>query len=184
MNKKQMMFMIGLFVIAIVIGGFMYDEYQQSYPEPQQALFATDPNLILIPAYKIGNEALFFLFKEGKHLGAAQLKKGLLGWKPPMITYSPLGDVDAYDKLSGYQGYGGHLIYGLIPDGTRYEVIVEEEPAGLLPLAMLPEDEVEELGLEGFYLWYYESGDTIRGGTIYLRDLNTGKIVDEYTISK
>lgn len=184
MNKKQMVYLLGVFVIAIVIGGFLYEEYQQSYPEPQQALFATDPHLILIPAYKIGNEALFFLFKKERYFGAAQLERSLFGWKPPMITYSPLGDIDAYDKLSGYQGYGDRLIYGLIPDGARYEVDVDDEQARVLPLAMLPQDEVEALGLEGFSLWYYESTKALRAGTIYLLEDDTGEVVDELTFSR
>ena len=49
-----------------------------SYLEPQDALLAMDSELLLVPAYKYNNEALFFFIKNEHNMGAFYVHKGFL----------------------------------------------------------------------------------------------------------
>lgn len=53
-------------IIAIV---WVLSEKPNSYSEPQEALFEIDNDLLLIPAYKLNDKALFFFIKNEENLG-------------------------------------------------------------------------------------------------------------------
>ncbi|MBW3112326.1 hypothetical protein KYJ26_10820 [Bacillus sp. MCCB 382] len=52
-----------LMVVIAITSLWAYAEYQDSYAEPHEAVLAEDSELLLIPAYKLGDESLSFLSK-------------------------------------------------------------------------------------------------------------------------
>lgn len=152
-----------------------------SYSEPQEAVFANENDLTLIPGYKNNNKALFFYIKGENHLGATYVQNGLFGWRPKMFTWSPMDKKRDYENLSGYQIHGGNLIYGLIRRGDERLVQVGENDAKMLNLAMLPPNKVEKLQLEDLYLWYFESETPLNGEEIKLFN-NTGEEINSISL--
>ncbi|HZH59017.1 MAG TPA: aspartyl-tRNA synthetase [Metabacillus sp.] len=140
---------------------------------------ATEDDLLLIPAYYIEDEALFFFIKNRNTLGASFVDKGFFGWKAGTLTWSPMED--HYDeKLNGYQGHGGNLIYGIIKGGEEegFIVKVNENEANILNLAMLPAKVINQYQLENLYIWYFESDSAIEEGEIKLINKETNQEID------
>lgn len=167
-------------LVAIILAfTWVITEKSDSYSEPQEALFAVDHDLTLIPSYKINDKALFFFIKDTNNLGAAYVQEGLFGWKADILTWSPMGSNRDYnDNLNWIQGQGENLLYGLIRNGDDRIVKVGEEQATILNLAMLPIKEIEEHQLDGLYIWYLESSQPLTSGEIRLMDRETGKELD------
>ena len=173
--KKWQLVTVALITILIVVIWVM-SEKSDSYSEPQEALFAVDNDLSLIPSYNINDKALFFFIKGADNLGAAYSRKGLFGWKAEMLTWSPMDNERSYENLNSYQVHGENLIYGLIRHGDDRLVQIGENRATILDLAiMLPPSEVEKLRLEGLYIWYFESDKPLNGGEIKLLNKDTGE---------
>src|SRR5699024_7295820 len=129
-----------------------------SYSAPQEALYASNNDLLLIPVYKVDDKALFFFIKNTNNLGAAYAHNGLFGWKADVLSWSPMDENRNYENLNGYQGHGDNLIYGLIRHGDKRLVQIGDTEATILDLgAMLPQGEIEKFQLEGLYIWYFES---------------------------
>ena len=174
--KKWSLMLVILILIAVI---WVTSAKSDSYSEPQEALFAIDNDLLLIPSYKINDKALFFFIKNTNNLGAAYVQKGLFGWNAEMLTWSPMDNERSYENLNGYQGYGENLIYGLIRQGDERLVQIGENHATILDLvAMLPPSEVEKLRLDGLYIWYFESDSPPNGEEIKLLNKNTGEELD------
>lgn len=170
-----------IIIIGILISIFFFwfiPEKSDSYSEPQEVLSAIDKNLLLIPAYKINDEALFFFINEKNNLGATFVRKGSLGWKAEILTSSPMYKNGGYEHLSGYQVHGENLIYGLIRNGDDRLIKVNENNAVILNLVMLPPSNVREYELEGLYLWYYKGDTILNEGEIELLNINTGEQLD------
>lgn len=85
-------------------------EKSSSYSEPQEALL-DDKDMLLVPAYKMNGEALFFFIKDKNYLGATYVKEGLFGWKTGVLTWGSMG-IKGYEKLSGSSGHGDNLSMG------------------------------------------------------------------------
>ncbi|SOC43206.1 aspartyl-tRNA synthetase [Ureibacillus acetophenoni] len=179
--KRWKLIPVLIFVISIsVIWGVF--EKLQSYDEPQEAIFAIEEDLVLIPGYKLNNKALFFFIKDGNSLGSTYVNEGFFGWKTDMLAWSSMAIDRDYERLSGYKGHGDYLIYGLIRHGHEREIRVGESEARILDLAMLPPNEVEKNQLEGLYLWYFESETPISGVEIKLLDKYTGEELDSLQV--
>jgi hypothetical protein len=177
--KKSSLTIISVIVILIFISIFwVISEKSDSYSEPQEALFAIDKDLVLIPSYKINDKALFFFFKDKNNLGATYVQEGLFGWNAGMLTWSSMDNDRSYEKLNGYQGHGENLIYGLIRHGDERLIQIGENNATILSLSMLSPSEVEKFRLEGLYLWYFESEIPLNEGEIKLININTGEEID------
>ena len=58
--KKWSLMLVFLILIAVI---WVTSAKSDSYSEPQEALFAIDNGLLLIPSYKINDKALFFFIK-------------------------------------------------------------------------------------------------------------------------
>ncbi|WP_124070767.1 aspartyl-tRNA synthetase [Filibacter tadaridae] len=172
--KKWLLIAVSLIAIPTAVI-WVIAEKSDSYSEPQEALFAADHDLTLIPGYKINDKALFFFIKGTNNLGAAYVQKDLFGWKADILTWSPMDSKRSYENLSGSQGQGENLIYGLIRHGDDRIVQIGEDRATILNLAMLPLSEVEKLRLEGLYIWYFEGDKLPGGGEIKLLNKDTGK---------
>lgn len=109
---------ITFIVIAIFITViWVIPEKSISYSEPQEAILAVEKDLILIPAYKINRNGLFFFIKDKNNLGATYVREGLFGWKAEFLSWSPMNPERNYKNLNGHQGHGDNLIFGLIKDG-------------------------------------------------------------------
>ena len=175
--KNRLLMSVSLITILIVFI-WIVSEKSDSYSEPQEALFAIDNDLSLIPGYQINDEALFFFIKNANNLGAAYVQKGLFGWKAGMLTWSPMDDERGYENLNGFQIHGDNLIYGFIKQGDDRLVEKDGNPATMLNLAMLPQSEVEKLRLEGLYIWYFESDKLLNGEEIKLLNKDTGEELD------
>ncbi len=177
-NRKTYLsaFILGCVLFFIFFTWYM-GEKQDSYPNPHEALLATEHQLLLIPAYKINETALFFFIKDKNNLGAAYVKEGLLGWKTGVLTWSPFSTLKGYEKLDGYQGQGEHLVYGFIRNGNERSIKVNGEEARILDVEMLPEKDIQEYGLEGLFIWYYESESPLSEKNIELYDRSTGEMI-------
>lgn len=149
-HRTSLLILIG--IILVLTSFWISSERSISYSEPHEAMLANDRELILIPAYKIDDEALFFFIKDQQFFGAAKVKKGIFGWKQPMMAWSPMSDRSSYEIPGGYQGYGEYLVYGLIKNGADYRIEVNEKDPVILPFAMLPPAEVKANHLENMYL--------------------------------
>lgn len=178
MKRWLLMTIVPVAIIIVVVWGII--EKSDSYSEPQEALFANDNDLLLIPGYKMNGRALFFFIKNENDLGAAYVQKDLFGWKADLLTWSPMDSERNYDSdhLNGIQGQGENLFYGLIKHGDDRIVQVGEERADILNLAMLPTKEIENFRLEGLYIWYLESDQPLDSGEIKLLDEDTGEELD------
>jgi hypothetical protein len=98
-----------------------------------------------------------FFIKDGNNLGAATAHEGLFGWKSGGFTWSPLDKKEIGEEITGYQGHGDHLIYGIIRNANEKMVTVDGQRADILNLELLPQSVVKENNLKGLYLWYFES---------------------------
>ncbi len=176
MKKWSLILSILIFLIVSVF--WIVAKNEESYSEPQEALFAVDKDLVLIPGYKLNNTALFFFIKQTENLGAAYVQEGLFGWQTGMFTWSPMDNERSYEDLKGHRIHGENLIYGLIRHGDERLIQVDENPATLLNLAMLPQDEVEKYNLEGLYIWYYESETPLESNEITLLNRDTREVLD------
>lgn len=165
-------------VILMISTGWVILESDDSYAEPQEAIYAIDSELILIPAYKHNDQALFFFIKDEDNLGRAYVKKSFFGWKASAITWSPMDDIKkgVEDQLQVTQG--GHVVFGLLTQNADRIVAVGGMEATILNLEMLPADEVERFQLAGMYLWYVESDEPVTSGEVKLLDRETREELD------
>ncbi|UTR12652.1 aspartyl-tRNA synthetase [Evansella sp. LMS18] len=167
----------------ILIGGvWLFGEKSSSYPEPNEAVFAAEEELVLIPAYKLNKEALFFFINSENRFGAVSAHEGLFGWQAGPLTWGSLYTGDSFADLNGYQIHEGELVYGLIENGLDRQVMIGDRNAVLLNLASLSPETVEEYELEGLYLWYLEGGN-FDGEEIRLIDSGTGEVIDTMTLN-
>lgn len=158
MKHSTILKYVFLFIVVIALtASWAYAEDQDSYTEPYQAIQAVDKDLQLIPAYKLGNESLYFFIKDKTNLGATKVRKGIFGWKSGMFTWGPLDPDRDYENLQGIQGHGQGLVYGLIRNGDERVVTVDDQEASMVNLSLLSPSVVKEYQLEGLYLWYFES---------------------------
>ncbi|MEH7225716.1 aspartyl-tRNA synthetase [Bacillus sp. JJ1566] len=176
MKKRSLVSVVFIFIIISII--WIMSEKSDSYSEPQEAIFAIDHDLVLIPGYKSNGKALFFFIKDTNNVGATYVQEGIFGWKADTLTWSPMDFARNYEKLSGYQGYGEKLVYGLIKHGDERLIQIGENQARILNLEMLPPAELEKFHLEGLYIWYFESDQPLNGGEIKLLDKSTDEELD------
>ena len=169
---------IFLLIVITISAIWFKSEKSNSYTEPQEALFAIDKGLLLIPAYKLNKDSLFFFIKDKNNLGAAYVNEGLLGWKAGTLNLGPMNNKSNHYNLKDYQVQDERLIYGLIKDGNERLIKVNKNDAQIINLAMLPPNVIEEYQLEGLYIWYFESDTTLDGGELKLIDKNTGLVID------
>lgn len=111
-------------------------------------------------------------------MGAVYVQKWLFDWKAGALTWSPMDSDRKYENLSGSQGQGENLIYGLIRHDHERLVQINEEQGTILNLAMLPTKEIEKYRLEGLYIWYLERDQPLDDGEIKLLDKVTGRKLD------
>lgn len=64
-------------IVIFITVIWLFSEKSSSYSEPQEAILAAEKDLVLIPAYKINSNALFFFIKDKNNLGATYVGKGL-----------------------------------------------------------------------------------------------------------
>jgi hypothetical protein len=166
-----------LIIIAISII-WIKTEKSNSYTEPNEALFAIEKDLLLIPAYKLNEGSLFFFIKDKNYLGAAFVNEGPFGWKAGTLTWRTINNKGNYHMLNSYQVHGENLIYGLINNGAERLIKFDEKEANMLNLEMLPTNVVKEYQLEGMYIWYFESDTTLNNGELKLLDKNTGETIN------
>ncbi|WP_339215931.1 aspartyl-tRNA synthetase [Solibacillus sp. FSL W8-0372] len=166
---------IAIFITVIwIISG-----KSNSYSKPQEAIFAVENDLVLIPAYKINRNALFFFIKDKNNLGATYVRKGLFGWKAEFLSWSPMDYERNYENLNGYQGHGENLIFGLIKDSDDLLIQLGDKSAKILNLEMLPTEVVEEYQLAGLYIWYFEIDTALEEGKIRLINNTTEEVIEE-----
>ncbi|GAB0166962.1 hypothetical protein LSPCS325_03990 [Lysinibacillus sp. CTST325] len=127
LNKKTSIAFAVIVIFITVI--WLFSEKSSSYSEPQEAIFAVEKDLELIPGYKINSNALFFFIKDKNNLGAIYARKGLWGWKAEFLTWGPMDHNRNYEKLNGYQGHGENLIFGLIKDGDNRLLQLDDKNA-------------------------------------------------------
>ncbi|WP_226672332.1 aspartyl-tRNA synthetase [Rossellomorea aquimaris] len=176
-NKTIFATVSWLMVMIALTSLWAYAEHQDSYAEPHEAVLAEDSDLLLIPAYKLGDESLSFFIKNENNLGAVYAHEELFRWKSGMLTWGPIDPDRDFDRLEGYQGHGDTLIYGLINNADELEVKVDDHKATILNLAALSPKVVSEYQLEDVSLWYFEKDPKSTYNQILLVDKNTEEVV-------
>jgi hypothetical protein len=178
MKKSSNFILLTSFLVLITLMSiWSLVEYQESFSEPNEAIYAENKDLLLIPAYKLGEESLFFFIKGKNNLGAVYAFKGLFGWKCGMLTSGPVDPKREFDRLEGYQAHGEKLIYGLFRKGDEQVVTVDDQEANVLNLALLSPPVVKEYKLEDVYLWYFEKDSGVAYEQIKLVQKDTGEII-------
>jgi hypothetical protein len=183
MKKSSIISLVALLCVGtamIIVWG--YNEQKFSYSQPNEAVLAVDKDLVLIPAYKNNDESLFFFIKDKNHLGATVAHKGIFGWKSGMFTWSPFTRNGESGIMAGKQGHGDHLIYGLISDIDEKMITVDDQPAVILNLEMLPQSVVKENKLEGLYLWYFEGENVLNYQQIELIHQETQEVIQVWDL--
>ncbi|MFY3790392.1 aspartyl-tRNA synthetase [Ureibacillus sp. MALMAid1270] len=175
--KKRTIIPVIIFIISITVIWGVFEKLQ-SYAEPQEAILAIENDLVLIPGYKLNDKALFFFIKDGNSIGSTYVYEGLFGWKADVLTWGSMDQERNYERLNGYKGHGENLVYGLIRHGHERKILIGENEARILDLAMLPSNEVEKYNLEGLSIWYFESETSLSGEEIKLVDKYTGEEID------
>jgi hypothetical protein len=142
-------------------------EISISYDEPLEALKHTKQDMeVIIPAYNINDEALYFFIDKKNQLGTAIIKEGIYGWKAAAIAANPERKMKSNQKQIGYHVYENSMIYGLISeeDGP-IEVNINGVLARTLPVGgMLEQDLVQKYNLQNKVLWYYQQDDLVPEG--------------------
>ncbi|BCB03951.1 hypothetical protein [Bacillus sp. KH172YL63] len=183
MNKSTMAKTATLTGIIITFACFwLYRDYQDSYPQPHQAIQEEESDLQLITAYKTNGKSLHLFIKNHDHLGAAYAHEGIFGWKSDMLTWGPMDQSIDRHKLSGMKSHGDSILYGLIRDGGDHAVKIDHQSAVVINLSLLHPKVVEEYDLEGLYLWYFEKDPDVTYEIIQLERKDTDEIVDEVNI--
>lgn len=156
-------------------------EKSNSYSEPQEALFAIDNDLLLIPAYKMSGKALFFFVKDENNLGAVYVHEGFFGWKADLLTWGPMDSARNYDSdhLNGFQKQGENLLYGLMMYDVDRIVQVNEEQAKTYPLFAVKDEEIEMYQLQDLAIWFIESEESLHDGEIKLLDRDNNEVLDK-----
>lgn len=179
MKNSTILKYVFLFIVVLALtASWAYAEDQDSYTEPYKAIQAVEKDLQLIPAFKMGEESLYFFIKDKTNLGATVVRKGIFGWKSGVFTWGPMDPDREYEKLQGIQEHGEGLVYGLIRNGDERLVIVDDQEATVLNLAMLSPLVVKEYQLEGLYLWYVESEKNLNDQQVKLLHKDTREIID------
>ncbi|MGM0852487.1 MAG: aspartyl-tRNA synthetase [Bacillota bacterium] len=179
MKNSTILKYVFLFIVVIALmAAWAYTEDQDSYSEPYKAIQAVDKELQLIPAYKVGDESLYFVIKDKTNLGVTVVRKGIFGWKSGMFTWGPLDPNREYEKLQGIQGHGEGLVYGMIRKGDERVVTVDDQEATVLNLTILSPSVVKEYHLEGLYLWYFESYKNLNDQQVKLLRKDTREIIE------
>ena len=188
MNKRGVQMKRGSFkkaVIAFTVIAFfitviwVISEKSISYSEPQEAILAVEKDLVLIPAYKLNRNALFFFIKDKNNLGATYVREGLFGWKAEFLSWSPMNLERNYEDLNGQQGHGEHLIFGLIKDGDDRLIQLGDQSAKILNLEVLPTEIVAEYELTGLSIWYFEIDTALEEDKIKLINKTTEEVIEE-----
>ncbi|AGK52362.1 aspartyl-tRNA synthetase [Bacillus sp. 1NLA3E] len=179
-NLSKAKYSIIFFGIILLIWGVFtfFSEKSASFSKPSEALYSIDENLLLIPAYKVKSESLYFFIKDKNKLGATFVNEGFFGWKAGDLLYSNIGKMKDYEKLNKYQVHDDYLIYGLIRNANHYQIKVNGHEAKIINLAMVDASKVKEYGLEGMSLWYYKSKIPLADGEIQLFSQDTKKLID------
>lgn len=179
MKHSTILKYVFLFIVVIALTAcWAYAEDQDSYTEPYQAIQAVDKDLQLIPAYKLGDESLYFFIKDKTNLGATKVRTGIFGWKSGLFTWGPLDPDRDYENLQGIQGHGEGLVYGLIRNGDERVVTVGDQEASMVNLSLLSPSVVKEHQLEGLYLWYVESDKNLNAQQVKLLRKDNREIID------
>ncbi|WP_102272185.1 aspartyl-tRNA synthetase [Cytobacillus massiliigabonensis] len=176
---KKWLLLSGILLVFLLAPIWLITMKADAYSEPQEALLAIDPDLLLIPGYNINDRSLYFFIKNSNQLGAAYAQEGLFGWKADRLTWGPLDSERNYESLSDYQVHGENLIYGLIKHGDERTIQIGENQATMLNLAMLPPNDIVKFRLEELYLWYFENDAPLDGEVIKLIDKNTGEELEQ-----
>jgi hypothetical protein len=167
-NSAIFKYAVLIFILVSLMVIWIITEQQSAYPEPHHAIKAADKELLLIPAYKMNDESLYFFIKDKNNLGAVEAQKGIFGWKTGMFTWSPMDSNRVYENLAGFHFHGDSLIYGLIRNGDERIITVDGQEAEILNLGMLPLSDQKENKLEGLYLWYYEGKENLENAKVEL----------------
>jgi len=178
MLSKGALIVFTLFLIAALLFLLYLSENSNSYSEPSEALLAVEDDLVLIQAYKLDDDSLYFFINDQENLGASFIHKGLFGWKAEHLDWSPFDTNVKHNQLSGYHGYGDNLIYGLIKNGDELIVKKNEDVARIINLEMLPRNIVEDYHLQDMYLWYIKSERVFEEGEIELINKYSEEVID------
>ena len=178
MNKHVGKGVLAFIALAGVLLIWFFSENSNSYTKPEEALLAVEEDLVLIPAYKIDDEALFFFMKNHEQLGASYIHRGLFGWKVGHLDWCYFDRNVGDNQLNGYHGYGDILIYGLMTNGDDQIVTMNNDVAYMLNLEMLPAQIVDEYQLNGLYLWYIKSDRVMDEGEIKLVNKYSNEVID------
>ena len=174
LKTKLTKILLILFLLSISLIWFL-SEKNISFAEPQEALRNSEYGLLLIPAYKMNDESLFFFIKNN-NLGASFVHKSLFGWKAGMITSSQKGEVIP-NRINGVSGHGGNLIYGLISEANYVEVNGVRADHLYVDIMLEPEV-VKDYDLENTTLWYFISDVPQEEVVIELYDKDTDELLD------
>lgn len=172
MNKYKVF--LSLFIcLGLVFVIWSMTEIAQSFDEPLEALQNTKQDMeVVIPAYKINDEALFFFIDQKNQLGTALLKEGIYGWKAGPVSTNPLGDERLLvNELGNYHVYENSMIYGLLSDENgSLEVKINGGQARTLQVGGMLEKEIaQKYNLQNTILWYYQQDELIpEGGYVEL----------------
>lgn len=183
--KRLLQAKFSLTIIAIIIlyslGNWFYTEKSESFSEPQEALLNVEKDVLLIPAYKVEGESLYFLIKDNQ-LGAAYIQEAIFGWKlgEGEIPFTSIGDRQDYEKLSHYKVHDDFLVYGLIKNVENSIIKVNGEEAKIISLeSIFSSSEIKENNFEGISLWYYEKfNEVLSEGKIEVFNKDTQKLTD------
>ena len=108
--SKGLLIIFTLFLISVLLVYLFLSEISNSHSEPSEALLAADDNLVLIPAYKLDDDSLYFFIKDQENLGASFIHNGLFGWKAEDLTWSRFDTNIRNSQLNDFHGYGDDLI--------------------------------------------------------------------------
>lgn len=173
----QAKFSVSFIVIILLFFGFNWISTEKaiSFSEPKEALLSLDPNLLLIPGYKVNDQSLYFFIKDKQELGVTFLHEGIFGWKTGEIRLTPIGEMKNDED---YQVYDNFFVYGLSKNAENTLIKVNDKEAKILDLQMLEPSIVKEYGLEGMYIWYLESDIPLVDGKIEHLNKNTGEVTN------
>lgn len=178
LHKHAVSVSVLIVILISISSAWFFSEKAYSYSEPQEAIIAIEKDLLLIPSYKLNDDALFFFIKDKNNLGATYVQKGLLGWKAGILTWSAMDNNRNYDKFNGVQSNGENLTFGLIKYKEKLIVKMDENNAQLLMLdVMFSPGVVEEYQLEDLCIWYFENVTVPEGKTIELIN-NSREVID------
>ncbi|HLR10194.1 MAG TPA: TIGR04104 family putative zinc finger protein [Sporosarcina sp.] len=175
LNRLLKFVQVAIIMLVVTSTLIMADE---TYDEPNEAVFAKFGKVELIPGYVINDKGLFFVFEQDHLIGYVTVRESLFGWKIDE-DHTEIGtlSIKEIEQFSVSVMYDDSMAVGLFKQENAV-LLVDGQIAQNYPLA--GNEEFQEV--EDVFLWWHERDDDEKTITLQLLDDETGEVLEQLEI--